>query len=195
MKKIVYTLVLVICFSCSEGKQESPIFIADDEVVEPNDSITFHKELNSKRETDNKQLFAKYFKPNKLDSLYVISSQIKPNFLFADFNGDDKEDFVCFVRNVWDNKGGLIFFHSRNEFHIVGAGNNSSALDNIYYTNFEVDKSKLAFETIVDSITGDIMGHKEILLKNISLHMAENEGTSGLLTWNGEKYIYIHTGD
>ncbi|MDC0009588.1 hypothetical protein OAE03_03420, partial [Winogradskyella sp.] len=69
------------------------------------------------------------------------------------------------------------------------------ALENIRYTKFEVDNSKIAYQTVIDTLTGDIIEPNQIKLINIALHMQEDEGTSGLLSWNGSKYIYIHTGD
>lgn len=195
MKRLVIIFVLIFCFSCKKEKQDSPIFDTDDKTIVPKGSIVFHKNYKSLKTLSDSQIVLKYFKPNGLDSLFLISNLIKPNSFVADFNGDGEEDIVIFVEHVRNNKRGLIFFHSPIDFFIVGGGNENSVLDNIYYTNFSIDTSKIAYETVIDSVTGDIIEPNVIKLKNIALHMKETEGTSGLLTWNGESYIYIHTGD
>lgn len=144
---------------------------------------------------NNESYYSKYFIPNKLDSKYLISNQVTPNYFIVDFNGDENEDIAFVIRNVNNNKVGLIFFHSLNEFYIVGAGNRSSVLDNITYNQFSIDKNNIAYQTKIDSITGDVIDPTKIELENLSLIMGEDEGSSGLLTWKGSSYIYIHTGD
>jgi len=172
-----------------------PVFDSKSGVVEPIDSIVFHQEVEQFKKLDRDNLFSRYIKTNRLDSLYVRSVQIKQNSFIADFNGDNEKDIMFLVRNIINDKTGFIFFHSPKDFFVVGAGNENSALDSLFYTQFSIDRSKMAYETVIDSISGDIIEPKEIKLKNIALAMHEEEGTSGLLTWNGEKYVYIHTGD
>lgn len=195
MKNLIYILLSLICFSCKEDKNFVKGFKTNQKTLVLKDSIFGKKGFNQNKIFKKGELFKDYFISNKLDSLYVISNLISPNNFQADFNGDGKEDIVFFVRNVMNNKGGLIFFHSQKDFFVVGGGNEHSALENLYYTKFTIDNSKIAYETVIDSLSGDIVEPNEIKLKNIALHMKEEEGTSGLLTWDGEKYIYIHTGD
>ncbi len=178
MKKLVFIFVLSCCFSCKNETQDVSLVTNNDEVIEVKDSIVFHKGSMPIRALNDKQLFFKYFKSNNLDSLFLISNQVKPNRFIADFNGDSQDDIAFFVRNASNNKAGLIFFHSPTDFFIFGAGNENLALDHIYFAKFTIDKSRMAYETIIDSISGDIIEPKEIKLMNIALHMKEEEGTS-----------------
>jgi hypothetical protein len=157
--------------------------------------IGFYQFVNEYFESQKTNYNNRYFIRNKLDSLYVFSNQINPNYFKADFNGDNIEDIAFLIRNINNDKIGLIFFHSETEYYIVGAGNKDSALEQILYDTFEISIQSSANETVIDKKTGDIIGDNVIQLKNISLFMYEEEGTTGLLTWNGKKYIYIHTGD
>ncbi|MBO6881554.1 hypothetical protein [Winogradskyella sp.] len=156
------------------------------------DSIRISRRCFSKRLPS---LYSKYFKTNGLDSSYNIADQIEPNVFYADFNSDGRQDVVFLIKNSINNKKGLAFFHSLNDYHIVGCGEVTSALKVVNYDTFGIDNSKIAYESVNDSTSGDIIGYNKIELKHIALSMKETEGTSGLLTWNGEKYIYIHTGD
>lgn len=195
MKKTIFLLVLVFCFTCKRVEHDIQLAPEAIPLVTATDTVSLHQNFNSIKAISSEALFVKYLKPNKLDSLILMTNQIKQNNLVADFNGDGIEDIVLPVRNKRNNKAGLIFFHSLTDYYVIGLGIAGSALENIRYTKFEVDNSKIAYQTVIDALTGDIIEPNQIKLINIALHMQEDEGTSGLLSWNGSKYIYIHTGD
>lgn len=195
MKNIAYIFILLVFFSCKSENHNSIISTESKTDILPNSSSKSEVNAFDIRTANSKELFETYFKSNSLDSLFLISYQINPNKYIADFNGDNKDDIVFFVKHIKNNKNGLIFFHSNSEYYVVGGGNKSSVFEDIAYTEFSIDMSKVTYETVIDSVSGDIIEPKRLELKNIALDMHEEEGTSGILTWNGKKYIYIHTGD
>jgi hypothetical protein len=94
------------------------------------------------------------------------------------------------VRNVRNDKAGFICLHSSTNFFSVAKGHKNLALDDVCCTEFTIDKSKIAYETIIDSISGDIIDPKQINLGTIALHIKEFEVASGGLNRDGLKYIY-----
>jgi hypothetical protein len=179
------------CFSCKEDIKS--VFVFTNEVPVPKEAILLANDFMSIKTLNNKQLFSKYFESHSLDSLYRVSKQFIPNNFIADFNRDSQHDLVVFVRNVRNDKAGFICLHSSTNFFSVAKGHKNLALDDVCCTEFTIDKSKIAYETIIDSISGDIIDPKQINLGTIALHIKEFEVASGGLNRDGLKYIYRYT--
>lgn len=191
MKRVVVLLMLMWCFSCKEDIKS--VFVFTNEVPVPKEAILLANDFMSIKTLNNKQLFSKYFESHSLDSLYRVSKQFIPNNFIADFNRDSQHDLVVFVRNVRNDKAGFICLHSSTNFFSVAKGHKNLALDDVCCTEFTIDKSKIAYETIIDSISGDIIDPKQINLGTIALHIKEFEVASGGLNRDGLKYIYRYT--
>jgi hypothetical protein len=191
MKRVVVLLMLMWCFSCKEDIKS--VFVFTNEVPVPKEAILLANDFMSIKTLNNKQLFSKYFESHSLDSLYRVSNQLIPNNFIADFNRDSQHDLAVFVRNVRNDKAGFICLHSSTNFFSVAKGHKNLALDDVCCTEFTIDKSKIAYETIIDSISGDIIDPKQINLGTIALHIKEFEVASGGLNRDGLKYIYRYT--
>lgn len=188
MKRVVVLLILRWCFSCKEEIKSVCVFT--NEVAVPKDSIVLTNDFRSIKPLDHKPLFSKYFESHSLDSLYRVSNQLIPNHFIADFSRESQYDLEVFVRN---DKAESICLHLSTNFFSVDKGHKNSALDDVYCTEFTIDKSKIAYKTIIDSISGDSIDPKQINLGVIALHIKEFEGASGWLAGDREKYIYRYT--
>jgi len=186
MKKYYYILfiLLITFFSCIK-KQKTVVVSKESEVDEIQGNVK--KDCISK-----KQLL----KNNNLNSVYTLSNKVSPNYLKADFNGDDKEDIVFIIEEIKSNKIGLIFFHSIDSYHIVGAGIkfNDDLNDMNWLDILKLDNNKIQYEMLFDEETFDVIGDKEVVIPNIGISIWEEEGSGGILYFKEGNYKYLHQG-
>ncbi|WOD43657.1 hypothetical protein [Hwangdonia lutea] len=186
MKKYFYILfsLWIICFSCKE-KQKEAVILKEKAVVE----------IQKKEKKDSISL-KQLLKINNLDSIYALSNKVSPNFLKADFNGDNKEDIAFLVEELKSKKIGLIFFHSNDSYFILGAGIKfNDDLDDMNWLDIlKLDNNKIQYKMLFDEETFDIIGDKEVIIPNIGISIREEEGSGGLLYFKEGSYKYLHQG-
>jgi predicted Zn-dependent protease len=79
---------------------------------------------------------------------------------------------------------------------LAGAGNTfGSGGDNFEWADYwEVFDQRITHETTFLE-NGDVDGSREIKLDHAAISIREDEGSGGLIYFNGEKFISIHQGD
>lgn len=127
---------------------------------------------------------------------YIIDEEMNPLYLEADFNGEGKMDIAICIAEPTTNKKGILIHHREDRtFYILGAGKEFNNSDN--FTWLEVWKlyRETTAEQTLFSENYDIVGSETVKLKNIAIEIAKFESASNLITWDGEQYVWIHTGD
>lgn len=116
------------------------------------------------------------FNDLKISDNYKISDYINPFYLEADFNGDNKLDIAITVIEKQTNKKGIVIIHNlTDKYFILGSGVKigNGGDDFNWMDIWKVDRK--------DNKTG--------------LHVGKSESASGLIAWDGEKYIWTQRGD
>lgn len=125
------------------------------------------------------------------------SFQLFPSFFEEDFTGDGSLDIAIFIsKKSTDQKGVLFLFGDDDLMFIAGAGNTfGHGGDDFEWTDYwEIFDQPLTHETTFLE-NGDIDGSREVKLDNVAISIREDEGSGGLIYYNGEKFIWIHQGD
>jgi hypothetical protein len=133
----------------------------------------------------------------KFEKNYRRATFIKPPFLQADFSGDRKADVAILIERKSDQKKGvLILFAQSDKSFIIGSGNElSNAGDDFEWAGtWEVFTEKETYETTFTE-EGDVAGGREIKLDRPAISIWQEEGSGGLIYFNGRKFIWIHQGD
>jgi hypothetical protein len=141
--------------------------------------------------------FMESFENLELDQTYSIGAFLKPIFLEADFNGDGNVDVTTALLRKDNLKHGLlIIFKDSSQFYVFGAGIHfGPGGDNFDWADFwEINNDSLTHETTFLS-NGDIDESREIVLENPAISIREDEGSGGLIYFNGNEFIWIHQGD
>jgi hypothetical protein len=133
----------------------------------------------------------------KLADRYVLVDHMKPQFLEADFSGDKINDLALSIESKADKKKGIIIlFQESDQVHVMGAGTTfGSGGDNFDWANkWETFSKPVTYETTFHE-NGDVAGSKEIKLERTAISIWEDEGSGGLIYFDGKKFIWIHQGD
>jgi hypothetical protein len=134
---------------------------------------------------------------NKFAGKYDLGKYVTPQFLEADFSGDKKPDLAIPIERKTDKKKGmLILFAGSNHTFVIGAG---SAFENAgddfkWASTWSITRDRIVHETTFRP-NGDVDGEREISLERPAIKMREEEGSGGLIYFNGKKFIWIHQGD
>lgn len=131
-----------------------------------------------------------------LQKSYEIGMYLKPQYLEDDFNGDGMEDGVVTIINSSNGKLGLlIIFKGSNEHFIIAAGNGFYHSDDFKWMNtWEIFDQGITYETTFLE-NGDVGGEREVKLENVAISIREDEGSGGLVYYNGVEFVWIHQGD
>lgn len=133
----------------------------------------------------------------KLDNRYLVSDYIHPQFLEADFSGDRKTDLAVLVEEKTTSKKGIaIFFRESDSVSVLGAGMDfGNGGDNFAWAaKWSVDNERTAYETTFNA-NGDVDGGRQVRLKRPAIKIREEEGSGGLIYYDGTKFIWIQQGD
>lgn len=133
----------------------------------------------------------------EFEQRYQLATFITPVFLEADFSGDKKADLAIFIERKADRKKGiLILFGQSNKSFIVGSGNKlSHAGDSFDWADtWGIFTEGKTYETTFKE-NGDVDGGREIKLDRPAITIREEEGSGGLIYFDGRKFIWIHQGD
>jgi hypothetical protein len=134
---------------------------------------------------------------SKYEQAFDRSFKLSPSFLEADFSGDGTIDIVISVSKKSDAKKGVLFLLAENDLmFLAGAGNSfGSGGDNFDWADsWEIFDERLTHETTFLE-NGDVDGEREVKLDHAAISIREDEGSGGLIYFNGEKLISIHQGD
>ena len=135
---------------------------------------------------------------NHLSNKLTISNQLTPSFHSIDLNGDTRLDFAIFVSEKNSKKSGILFLlHGLDEkTFLAGASNNFGPGDDDYYwaDTWSLFEDKLTHETTFLA-NGDIDDAREVVLKNPAISIREDEGSGGLIYFDGTRFTWIHQGD
>lgn len=133
----------------------------------------------------------------KISAKYAVEKYLQPHFLEQDFSGDGVYDLAVLIESKEDRKKGILIMFGKSErSFIVGAGESiGSAGDNFDWAGtWSIYNDLQTFETTFD-LAGDVAGSKPIILKHPSIQIRQDEGSGGLIYFDGTKFIWIHQGD
>jgi hypothetical protein len=129
------------------------------------------------------------FSAQHLDQHYTIVYQMYPYYLHADFNGDGLRDVAIQVIEKSSNKMGIAIFHAKKKqklttyFAIISAGKTAGEVgDDLSWANLWNVQSKRA--------TIELTSKKLPVLFGDAIFLEKRDSTSGLIYWNGEKYLW-----
>ena len=133
---------------------------------------------------------------NQMRSRYYRLLQVEPTYLIADFTGDKVEDIALFVNRISDDKGGVVFLFKNDEPIIVGAGNQFGAGgdDFKWADSWTIFDEKVTFEMTFKE-NGDVLGNKEVQLEHPAISITVDEGSGGLIYFNGTEFKWIQQSD
>ena len=121
---------------------------------------------------------------------YEVSFHLNPFYLRGDFNGDGEVDVAVLVKQRSTGKLGIAIIHGgTSKVAILGAGahvgNGGDDFD--WMDNWQVyPKGRLARGTDETSVP---RLHGEALL------VGKSEAASGLIYWDGKRYVWFQQGD
>jgi hypothetical protein len=129
-------------------------------------------------------------KLKKLDEKYTPAIHLNPFFLSGDFDGDNRTDIAILIKNKTSGETGIAIIHWKNRaVFILGAGNPTPN----YGSNFDwmdmwslypKGKTLKSFhEDYRPTLHGD------------ALHVGKSESATGVIFWNGKKYIWYQETD
>lgn len=121
---------------------------------------------------------------------YEVSNFISPNFIVADFNGDNVDDVAIAISAIDSDKKGILIIHKNaNQHFICGAGNmiGNGGDDFKWMDIWKIyDKSELK----------PGMGETEIIsLKSKALFVEKSESASAVIYWAETEYKWYQQGD
>lgn len=126
-----------------------------------------------------------------------IDGTLNPFYLETDFDGDSVLDIALFVKEKTTNKKGILIIHGQSfKTHLIGAGENFAHVgdDFRFLEVWKIYREK-EVELTVFSDDGDIAGNKMKEINLPAISVASSEGTSNIIIWENNKYIWLHTGD
>ena len=120
-----------------------------------------------------------------------------PNYWEADFSGDGTVDIAVFVKNRLNDKQGILFLFAENDLMFwVGAGELLDAAGDdfgraIYWDIFNQMKT----QEVIFKDNGDVAGTREVILERPAINILEEDGSGGLIYFDGEMFTWIHQGN
>jgi hypothetical protein len=117
---------------------------------------------------------------------YELSFRVKPFYQRGDFNGDGKIDIAVLVKQRSSGKLGIAIIHGvTNKVTILGAGTAiGNGGDDFDWMDSWASYSKDRVASgSVPKLHGD------------ALLVSKSEAASGLIYWNGKRYVWLQQGD
>lgn len=127
---------------------------------------------------------------------FNIKEDINPFYLEADFNGQGELDVAICITEPSTKKQGILIQHGEDRtFYVLGAGQIFNEMDNFNWMDvWKVYREKTAEQTTFTE-NFDIEGSETVTLTNIAIQVASSESSYNLITWDGTKYTWVHTGE
>lgn len=128
--------------------------------------------------------------------VYHINEGMNPFYLEADFTGDGTLDVAFAVIDVATQKQGILIQHGEDHtYHVLGAGIPFHVMDNLDWMDiWKVYREKTA-EITLFSEDFDIIGSETVPLNNPAIEVSQSEASYNLITWDGNQYVWVHTGE
>lgn len=129
--------------------------------------------------------------------VFRISDYPEPSYLEADFSGGGEIDVAILVQHVQTKRIGIIIFFKEDDmFFLAGAGNSlgNAGSDFRWADTWSVLSEQVTY-TMTFKEDGDVDGTKEVKLERPAIKIREEEGSGGLIYFNGTKFVWIHQGD
>jgi hypothetical protein len=130
------------------------------------------------------------FARGRLDQKYEISFHLNPFYLRGDFDGDTRADYAVLIKSRGSGKIGIAIIHTRGaQVAVVGAGVPDSEGDDDYqwmdywYVYPKGPVGRGVGETTIPRLRGE------------ALNVGKSEAASGLLYWNGRRFLWYQQGD
>jgi hypothetical protein len=117
---------------------------------------------------------------------YELSFRVKPFYQRGDFNGDGKIDVAVLVKQRSSGKLGIAIIHGvTNKVTILGAGTaiGNGGDDFDWMDSWESCSNDRVASGDVPKLHGD------------ALLVSKSEAASGLIYWNGKRYVWLQQGD
>ena len=122
-----------------------------------------------------------------LPKRYELFYRMNPFYLSGDFNGDNKIDVAALVKERSTGKQGIAIIHgATGKVTILGAGTDigNGGDDFEWMDSWQVyAKDRATDRTSVPRLHGD------------ALLVSKSEAASGLIYWNGKRYVWLQQGD
>lgn len=130
------------------------------------------------------------FEAKKLNQLYDFSFRLNPMYLRGDFDGDQKMDIAILVQDKKTKKNGIAIWHAKdNTVHILGAGKQvgNGGNDFTWMDVWSVYPKGRVYRGVGEKTAPRLLGE--------ALLVQKSESASGLIYWNGQKYVWYQQGD
>jgi len=130
------------------------------------------------------------FYRKEISKKYDYAFDINPMYLRGDFDGDNSPDVAILVREKSSSKLGIIVIHyASREFFVVGAGQEigNGGDDFKWMSNWSVKRKGK-----VGQGAGEGQPPK---LELEALLVEKAESASGIIYWDGTKYVWYQQGD
>ena len=120
------------------------------------------------------------FKENELGKDYEFAHFVNPFLLKGEFNGDDSPDICILIKEKLSEIRVIAIFHGGSkDYHILGAGQSfDNGGDDFTWLGVWMVKPK-ALEN----------------QKGEGIYLSKPESASGLVYWNGQRYLWSQVGD
>jgi hypothetical protein len=187
-KQLVFISTIVLLFGCGQTKKEKTSQTEDNVKHDSTLNCTTSEKdslgniMNSRKENLNRE-----FKKYKIYRLNEI--------LCEDFNGDGIADKAEFVKS--NGKTGIIITDGKSkEVTRIGFGEEFAIMTDFDWVKYwGVVKDSTTYE-VEFSKDGDIIGSKNVRLKNVSIFVRQDEnedgGGGGIISYDQNKYKWIH---
>jgi hypothetical protein len=116
---------------------------------------------------------------------YRVDRRLNPFYLRGDFNGDSKPDYAVWIEEVSTGKKGIAICLGEvsQSLHVLGAG-----------TPFELEGGRRFDDFKEDFDLWGVRDRGKLSKKGDGLYLAHAESGSGLVYWDGKRFVWLQLG-
>jgi len=125
----------------------------------------------------------------KLSVQYELDARMNPFYLRGDFDGDRKSDYAILIRQKGSGKKGILICHTlAPRVAVLGAGSRFVWDDNLDWMNaWQVYGKRGVEQGVGEGPPPKLIGEAILAEKQ--------ESASGLIYWNGKRFVWYQQGD
>jgi hypothetical protein len=123
----------------------------------------------------------------RLGSGYTISGKINPFYLRVDFTGSGRSDYAVLVQNG-DQQGVMLCQSRVAKPRVFGAGTEFNRMKDLNFDAWQVHPKGRPVERGVAEARPPLLRGDAILLE-------WEESASGIVYWNGQRFVWYQQGD